>query len=88
MKQTVNTPSGYRPAHFDQATQEKIHKHLSDPNDVITEQDIMNIKTDESILAPSDEVEMTSPASDEEINDEDGNNSNSIDNASVNILDA
>jgi len=30
----------------DEATQEKIHKHLMDINDTISEQDIKNIKTD------------------------------------------
>lgn len=37
---------------LDDATQERIHKHLSDINDVITEEDIRNVKTDMSIVTP------------------------------------
>ncbi len=35
---------------FDHATKEKIHKHLSDINDIITEEDIKNIKTDMTVM--------------------------------------
>jgi hypothetical protein len=35
---------------FDKATKEKIQKHISDFNDVITEDDIKNAKTDMTIL--------------------------------------
>jgi hypothetical protein len=44
--------------YFDDVTQDKIHKHLSDINDVITEQDIKNIKTDMSILPLSMQQEF------------------------------
>ncbi|MEP6713073.1 MAG: hypothetical protein ABJA37_11680 [Ferruginibacter sp.] len=50
MKQAVNYVQGILPAttevFFDNVTKEKIRKHLSDFNDVITEEDIKNIKTD------------------------------------------
>ena len=38
---------------FDFATKEKIHKHLSDINDIITEEDIRNIKTDMTLVQRS-----------------------------------
>lgn len=44
--------------YFDDVTQDKIHKHLSDINDVITEQDIKNVKTDMSILPLSMQQEF------------------------------
>ncbi|MBS1497388.1 MAG: hypothetical protein JSU03_02910 [Bacteroidetes bacterium] len=39
--------------YFDDATKDRIRKHLSDINDVITEEDIRNVKTDISILPAS-----------------------------------
>ena len=91
MKQTVNVVPADSPdfkgTFYDHVTKEKIRKHLSDPEDVITEQDIMNIKTDESILKA--EAGNDAPMADQEENkDEDGNNTSSIDNASINILDS
>ena len=37
----------------DTSTKEKIRKHLSDVNDVITEEDIKNIRTDIFITKPA-----------------------------------
>lgn len=37
----------------DTSTKEKIRKHLSDVNDVITEEDIKNIRTDIFITTPA-----------------------------------
>lgn len=55
MKQAPNNSQGMKPGdtpkvYFDGVTYDKIHKHLSDINDVITEEDIKNVKTDMSIL--------------------------------------
>lgn len=54
----------------DQTTFEKVHKHLSDINDEITDQDILNIKTE---MTPATQVEFEKSArregfSKEEIN--------------------
>ena len=54
MKQTGNSAQTNIPTtaevFFDFATREKIHKHLSDINDIITEEDIRNIKTDMTLI--------------------------------------
>lgn len=46
----------------DDVTYEKIHKHLTDPNDVITDQDLENIKT---LMVPATEREIYNAASNE-----------------------
>ena len=49
MEQKENNPqSGHSGGDqfIDQRTRDKIRKHLSDPNDKITEQDIANVDTD------------------------------------------
>ena len=40
----------------DDVTYEKIHKHLTDPNDVITDQDLENIKT---LMVPATERDFS-----------------------------
>ncbi len=43
----------------DESTHEKIHRHLSDINDQITDQDILNIKTE---MTPATQVEFEKSA--------------------------
>ncbi len=38
----------------DQSTDKRIHEHLSNANDIISEDDIRNVKTDESLLISND----------------------------------
>ena len=49
---TYNLPEEKRTTEvfFDNTTREKIHKHLSDFNDVITEQDLKNVKTEMTVI--------------------------------------
>ena len=65
----------------DEATRDKIHKHLSDINDVITEDDIKNAKTSLS-EGPSRVDENIDPI-DGEVKD---NDSPSIQNDSWNVM--
>ena len=41
----------------DQSTDKRIHEHLSNEKDIISEDDIRNVKTDETILIPNDDNE-------------------------------
>ncbi len=43
----------------DESTHEKIHRHLSDINDQITDQDILNIKTE---MTPATQMEFEKSA--------------------------
>jgi hypothetical protein len=44
--QSNPTENNYPDRYVDEITREKIRKHISDPNDKITEQDIENVNTD------------------------------------------
>jgi len=48
----------------DEATQDKIHKHLMDINDTISEQDIKNIKTDISSPEPAPDKDYNQASKD------------------------
>ncbi|MEO6537999.1 MAG: hypothetical protein ABIT07_08455 [Ferruginibacter sp.] len=49
---TYNLPDKERTTEvfFDNTTREKIRKHLSDFNDIITEQDLKNVKTEMTVI--------------------------------------
>jgi hypothetical protein len=65
----------------DEATNRKIHRHLSDKNDVISEEDIRNVRTDfteittASSTRASDEKEQVSKEDGEVVNGKNDDNS-------------
>lgn len=49
MERDINSPTPQSDRHdlyVDERTKERVRKHLSDPNDKITEQDIANVNTE------------------------------------------
>jgi hypothetical protein len=80
---------------YDHVTKEKIRKHLSDINDVITEDDIRNVKTDHTIIqdleAQGEAKEKAEDLLEEQRKEEEteegkGNSGPEIDNTSWNVL--
>ena len=58
LKEPAHSILAYRvpPAFTDHLTKEKIHRHLNDINDVITEEDIRNIDTSITLRKSSNPV--------------------------------
>jgi len=89
--------SNLPPVH-DEDTKERIREHLSDINSVITEEDIRNVKTDESLTSrpgsktPDEEAkaqadELIEKQRREEADEKgEGSNSPDVDNTTWNVL--
>ena len=89
----TNNPSAYSRRYVDTQTDKRMHEHMSNQDDEITEQDISNIKTDFDFDNPPVGVEASGAKSgesdDEKVLDKkvEDNDDSSID-TSWNVLDA
>jgi len=96
MKRSIQHTGEEKDLHYDPETKAKIRKHLSDINDVITEDDIRNVRID-NLVPPTEEEEQAAEKEadklveeqekeDEQEGNKDGNNSPDVDNDSWNVL--
>ena len=67
-----NNPGEQEKKRFnDLSTDKRIHEHLTNEDDIISEDDIRNVKTDATVLGES-ESGQPSPLADDEVRDSEG----------------